>query len=280
MKCWADICRVCKKLRKFHVVQLERQFVQHYYRSPLYFGFVTIIAVLMSIWGAAYLYYAVQVMYGYGPAGHGRLPSPVSSAVFFVAGAAFLLPAIGLVVAVHVPYIRDRHWEKLAVPAAVSFLLGFKLLALAYQSRSYHLPLIRYGDPSNYTNVSCPGLLDIGTSVVGPAFNSTGSLRCAEIELARLFGTFLLSWVGPLCLTVFGLDFRLYAPLLVTDTIINFFGFCGSYYGATYIKQANFFPEIIEYSLAFMLIVLPSLLWVSLSSESAARGAWIRKQNW
>ena len=282
-QCWADVCRVCKKLRKFDDAELERQFVQHHYRSPLYFGFITVIAVLISLSGVYCLFGGYNLFAGLSNAAVlnnvaiAELMSAsddnlsyaeiMSSVTFSLAGVAFLLSGIWLIVAARIRHIRERHWDKMALLAAVVSFVAFALLALEYQ----FLPsVLQYGNPSNYTNVTCPGLL--GTSGVGLAFDSAASLLCEEVRHNNLFFTFVGLWIGPLCLPVFGLDFRRYAPLLVTEIIINFF--------IILVFAIHDYLDVVPLSVVFTCIVLTSQLWTSMSSESAARGAWIRQQNW
>ena len=281
LKFWADIGRVCKKLRKFDDAQLERQFVQHHYRSPLYFGFVTLIAYIMFIWGFAYLFVGVKPATGSNSSQHGS-DIIFASVVDAVAGAACLLSGIGLFVAARIRPIREKHWDKVAQSTAVTFFVGLVLITLGYQSDSSHpeLPKLFEGF-SNHTHATCPGLFEhVHKSGLGPELGTIESLLCGETELGRVFLAVLVSWLGPLSLSVFGLDSRRYAPLLVTEVIINFFIVLGSYYGTKYVNHEYFFASIILLSLIFSGIVLPSLLWASMSSESAARGAWIRQQNW
>ena len=281
---WADIGRVCKKLRKFDDAQLERQFVQHHYRSPLYFGFVTVIAYFMFTSGCAFLFVGLQNATGLNSSQYGS-DLIFASVIDAVGGLACLLSGIGLFVAARIRHIRERHWDKVALSTAVTFFVGLVLITLGHQSDSAYKELqTLFKDFSNYTRVArvtCPGLFEhVHPSGLGPAFNSAGSLLCGESELDRLFLIVLVPWLGPLSLSVFGLNCRRYAPLLVTEVIINFFIVLGSYYGTIYIHRDGSFDSIIYLSLAFSGIVLPSLLWASMSSESAARGAWIRQQNW
>ena len=276
-QCWADMRRFCKKLRKFDDAQLERQFVQHQYRSPLYFGFITFIAVLILCGSGLCFYWGIKPHFQYGGQ-FSILKYYLFPIVFhFVAGVALLVSGIGLIIAARIRRIRERHWDKVALSAAVLLFVAQGLLALAYQT----ITVIPYGEPSNYTYVKCPGLFD---SSMVPAVPDPESLLCEQAGYSHLFAAFLLLWVGPLFLPFFGLDFRRYAPLLVTESIINVFIFLGSYYGTHYIHSEGNSLKLLEinifYPLIFACIVGVSLLWAALSSESAARGAWIRQQNW
>ena len=217
--------------------------------------------------GCAFLFVGLQNATGLNSSQYGS-DHIFASVVDAVAGLACLLSGIGLFVAARIRHIRERHWDKVALSAAVASFVAFALLALEYQ----FLPssVLQYGNPSNYTNVTCPGLL--GTSGVGLAFDSAASLLCEEVRHNNLFFTFVGLWIGPLCLPVFGLDFRRYAPLLVTEIIINFF--------IILVFAIHDYLDVVPLSVVFTCIVLTSQLWTSLSSESAARGAWIRQQNW
>ena len=278
---WTDIVRVCKKLRKFDDAQLERQFVQHHYRSPLYFGFVTVMAFFMFISGCALIFFGSghPAKSNSSPYGSDRI---FASVVDAVAGVVCLLSGIGLFVAARSRHIQERHWDKVALSIAATFFVGLVLITLGHVADSSHpeLPKLFEGF-SNHTHATCPGLFEhVHKSGLGPELGTIESLLCGETELGRVFLAVLVSWLGPLSLSVFGLDSRRYAPLLVTEVVINFFIVLGSYYGTKYVNHEYFFRSIILLSLVFSAIVLPSLLWASMSSESAARGAWIRQQNW
>ena len=56
LKFWrSDICG-CKKLRKFDDAELERQFVQHNYHPPIYFWFITVVALGIAFAGGWFAY--------------------------------------------------------------------------------------------------------------------------------------------------------------------------------------------------------------------------------
>ena len=267
LKCWINMCHVFKKLRKFDDAQLERQFVQHHYRPPMYFCFITVIAVFIALGAGVWFWFA----------SHGNIIWPV---VYTVWGIAFFLCGIGLIVATRIRHIRENHWEKVALSTAVLVFTGAAVAALGYESTPWTVPLMNgmNGDPSNDTYITCPGLL----SAVRPAVNSAGSHACGEIAQMNSFASFLLLWVGPLCLPVFGLDVRRYAPLLITEVTVSSVAIT-----VIYLRSADLYPHyqfldtsIYSLSFFFSFLVLASLLWSSLSSESAARVAWIRQQNW
>ena len=214
LKCWADVCRVCKKLRKFDDAQLERQFVQHHYRPPVFFCFITVIAVIVLLGSVFWFLEALAD----ASAKEERLRSVF--ALWNSAGIAFLVSGIVLIVAAHVRRIRERHWDKVALSAAALVFVALLLNTAAYFSYPYEMQSLPMSEgASNKTYLICPALLDL--SAMRAAANGTESVLCPHGAYGFLFTYFLVLWMCPLCLTAFGLDVRHYVPLLVTEVVVN-----------------------------------------------------------
>ena len=273
-------CSVCKKLRKFDDEELERQFVQHHYRPSMYFCVISTLAVPFVL-GAIYpicsttqnLLKTVDPPFG-----------PPIGALYYTADTTFLLSGIGLIVAACIPRIRDSHWDKVALPtAALSFagVVIFVLANYATSARSSKIEIHTYNGTDLLT-VKCDHLLDPSAGIP----DSLEAAVCPGYHVANALTNFLLLWLCPLCLPMFGLDFRRYAPLLVTEVIVSVVISVSISLHLFYLypkfaaNTGSLYWEPGAFLLLFTLIVSASLLWASLSSESAGRAAWIRQQNW
>ena len=271
LQCWGDMCRVFKKLRMFDDALLERQFVKQHYRPPVYFWFITAIAVCISLGEVVYFWIVTNGISKWAVG-------------YIIAGIVFLLCGIGLIVAARIRHIRENHWDKVALPAAVLVYAALALNNLGIYETDYSMQLTINEDPSNYTYFTCPAMFNM--SAVHLAVNSAEFVICGKSKISNLVFTAFLLWIAPLSVPVFGLDVRRHAPLLVTEVIVNFAIVAGVYFRAAYLYPGVVHGEniignhIIFPSFLFSCIALASLLWMSLSSEIASRGAWIRQQNW
>ena len=257
---------VCKKLRKFDDAELEQQFVQHHYRPPMYFCVITALAVCYGLGGMLPIILTFQYM----DAANVR-----AGAAFLIAGVAFLLSGIGLIVAARIRHIRESHWEKVALAIAALTFAGVIIFVIGSAGYTEVAPRI-----DNSTVVVCTHLFN--PSAEPAPTDSIEAAVCTDYQYGIVLINFLLVWLCPLCLTWFGLDFRRYAPLLFTEVIVSY-----AILGGISLRFYHLYPRApvhmwqpALFTLIFSLTVLVSLLWSSLSSESAARGAWIRQQNW
>ena len=190
------------------------------------------------------------------------------------------MSGIGLIVAAHVRRIRERHWDKVALSAAALVFVALMLNTVLDFSYPHHMqPLPMSEDAFNKTYVTCPALLDL--SAMRAAANSTESVLCPKGTYHNLFVHFLQLCMCPLCLTAFGLDVRHYVPLLVTEVVVNSIIVMGLSFRVEYLYfYEGDFPNVKSNFFIFSCLCSASLMWSSLSSESAGRGAWIRQQNW
>ena len=256
---------VFKKLRKFDDAELEQQFVRHHYRPPMYFCVITALAVCYGLGGMLPIILTFQYM----DAANVR-----AGAAFLIAGVAFLLSGIGLIVAARIRHIRESHWEKVALAIAALTFAGVIIFVIGSAGYTEVAPRI-----DNSTVVVCTHLFN--PSAEPAPTDSIEAAVCTDYQYGIVLINFLLVWLCPLCLTWFGLDFRRYAPLLFTEVIVSY-----AILGGISLRFYHLYPRDDMYwqpalfTLIFSLTVLVSLVWSSLSSESAARGAWIRQQNW
>ena len=124
------------------------------------------------------------------------------------------------------------------------------LPALGFVSNELTIPLMMHGDSCNYTNAAWPDLFNL--SPVSPGAKS------ARNGARKSFNTFFCFCVlSTLSLLVFGLDVRRYAPLLVTEVIVNSVALAGVssryYYLCQYPGSRLEFQTIIDLSFAFSL---------------------------
>ena len=249
----------------------------------MYFCIISTLAIPFVL-GAIYAFYSTTQNLFYPPKGPPL--NPPIGALYYTAGTTFLLSGIGLIVAACIPRIRDSHWDKVALPtAALSFagVLIFVIANYATSARSAKIEIHTYNGTDLLT-VKCHNLLD--PSARKPHQDSPEAAVCPGYHVTNCLTNFLLLWLCPLCLPMFGLKFRRYATLFVTEVIVSLvFNLSIGVHVITlypnFIMNDGSHPwELDAFLLFFTVIVSASVLWASLSSESAARAAWIRQQNW